>query len=207
MDPHVDLLRRVFANTPHVFPTEEYSRAPWLEVLRASGMQRTITPATFEACARQLDAAAATWSTPQSTLQSTAGQTQHEQLWKTAHMLATQLQTSPTLHAPETLSTLRTLRFLPAYNGIPGAAWAPKVLAAPSVCVAHKDWQLAWAAVPVLSDKATPPTSTHVGLGLRSPPVFDTIAQHLNKVQRGGGFGREAVVRVLGWVCVSLCVC
>lgn len=96
-----------------------------------------------------------------------------------------QLRTHPTLHEPETLATLRTLCFLPATQGLPDSPTA-QVLAAPDACVLARDWQLGWAALPVLTEQGAPPASIHTVLGLRSPPVFDTIAMHLKQVVWAG---------------------
>ena len=45
-----------------------------------------------------------------------------------------------------------------------------------------KDWPLAWSAAPVLPEWAVPPQFTWPWLGLRSPPLYETVSKHLHQV-------------------------
>ena len=45
-----------------------------------------------------------------------------------------------------------------------------------------KHWPLAWTVAPVLPEWAVPPQFTWPWLGLRSPPLFETLSKHLHKV-------------------------
>lgn len=68
-------------------------------------------------------------------------------------------------------------------QGVPGDSVPPNTLVCYRDALLAKDWPLAWSVAPVLPEWALPPTFTWPGLGLRSPPVFATIARHLHQVR------------------------
>lgn len=51
----------------------------------------------------------------------------------------------------------------------------------------HKDWPLAWAEVPILEEGCVPPAFAWTPLGLRSPPVFATVMQHIACISQDCG--------------------
>ena len=53
----------------------------------------------------------------------------------------------------------------------------------------HKDWPLAWAAAPILEEGSVPPATAWTALGLRSPPLFSTVLQHLRALSKDAGQG------------------
>ncbi len=53
----------------------------------------------------------------------------------------------------------------------------------------HKDWPLAWAAAPILEEGSVPPATAWTALGLRSPPLFSTVLQHLRALSSDAGQG------------------
>ncbi len=64
-------------------------------------------------------------------------------------------------------------------QGVPGSNERPAELVRYSQAALHRDWPLAWAAVPILEEEAVPPAFAWPALGLRSPPLFATVAQHI----------------------------
>ena len=43
LDPSVPILQQLFRDIPGVFPAGEFAESRWLEVLRATGLQRTLS--------------------------------------------------------------------------------------------------------------------------------------------------------------------
>ena len=81
-------------------------------------------------------------------------------------------------------------------QGVPGDSVPPNTLVCYRDALLAKDWPLAWSVAPVLPEWVLPPTFTWPGLGLRSPPVFATIARHLHQV-------RMLSVRMRAYICNS----
>ena len=67
-------------------------------------------------------------------------------------------------------------------QGVPGSGLPPNTLVCYRDALLAKDWPLAWSVAPVLPNWALPPTATWPGLGLQSPPAFETVAEHLHQV-------------------------
>jgi hypothetical protein len=65
-------------------------------------------------------------------------------------------------------------------QGLPGSSNAETVLMRYKDAVIAKDWALAWAAAPVLEADCVPPPAAWPGLGLRSPPLLETVLRHLH---------------------------
>lgn len=82
-------------------------------------------------------------------------------------------------------------------QGIPGDNLPPNTLVCYRDALLAKDWPLAWSVAPLLPEWALPPAFTWSWLGLRSPPVFATIARHLRQVCR-------VVVALRACVCIIL---
>lgn len=74
-----------------------------------------------------------------------------------------------------------------ALQGVPGSHEARSVLVRYSHAALHKDWPLAWAAVPILEEASVPPSTAWTALGLRSPPLFSTVLQHLRALSGDAG--------------------
>lgn len=77
--------------------------------------------------------------------------------------------------------------WLAASQGVPGSHEATAVLVRYSQAALHKDWPLAWAAAPILEEASVPPATAWTALGLRSPPLFSTVLQHLRALSSDAG--------------------
>lgn len=71
---------------------------------------------------------------------------------------------------------------VPYLQGLPGSSSQVPVLTSYRHVALPKDWHLAWTVLPIVHDSALPPHFTWTPLGLRSPPVFGVLADHLHKV-------------------------
>jgi hypothetical protein len=72
-------------------------------------------------------------------------------------------------------------------QGIPGSSEASAVVVKYSDAALHKDWPLAWAALPILEEASVPPTFAWTSLGLRSPPLLVNVMQHIACLSRDCG--------------------
>lgn len=67
-------------------------------------------------------------------------------------------------------------------QGVPSGAAARPVLTSYREAALRKDWHLCWTQLPTIGEGAVPPPFTWSGLGLRSPPIFNIVVQHLQEV-------------------------
>ena len=67
-------------------------------------------------------------------------------------------------------------------QGVPSGTAARPVLTSYRDAALRKDWHLCWTQLPTIGEGAVPPPFTWSGLGLRSPPIFNVVVQHLQEV-------------------------
>ena len=67
-------------------------------------------------------------------------------------------------------------------QGVPSGTAARPVLTSYREAALRRDWHLCWTQLPTIGEGAMPPPFTWSGLGLRSPPIFNVVVQHLQEV-------------------------
>eukprot|EP00884_Botryococcus_braunii_P020229 jgi/Botrbrau1/6890/Bobra.67_3s0009.1 len=174
MDPRHSIMARVFKDED-VFPVGQFAQEPWLTILPELGLRTELDANTFLRCAervaslgRRLDQATPKERTE--VLDLAAGLARH---------LAADF--GP-VHDRAFLRSLASVAFVPATKGLTGGPATQTLLVRYSDAAIAKDWALAWSVLPILEADCAPPSLAWPALGLRSPPLLDTVVQHLKSL-------------------------
>lgn len=187
-DPSHVLLNRVFGKGPD-FPSGQFATEPWLKVLRAVGLQTELSQNVFKAAA---EAVQARYNAMQQQQEKPPQPGQLEDILETGGLLTQHyIGNMGAYHTNQLYAAIRELTFVPALKGVPSGAAARPVLTSYREAALRKDWHLCWTQLPTIGEGAVPPPFTWSGLGLRSPPIFNIVVQHLQEIGEDGG---EAVL-------------
>eukprot|EP00803_Ostreobium_quekettii_P010692 evm.model.scf_230.1 EVM.evm.TU.scf_230.1 scf_230:55-29919(-) len=177
-DGENQILSRVFHGEP-VFPAGEYSSPEWLQVLRECGLQSKITNAVFRECAAKVDQMHRN-ATPETDLDAIIG--------LGTILMDYMLSDNDLVPSRNFVSQLAAMSIVPAtLGGLPKDPHSKVVLAEFQQIAMFDDWPLVWTVVPVAKEAQQPLRGWISWLGVRSPPLFNTVLEHLHKVGEDDG--------------------
>lgn len=209
-DPSVPLLAGAFAGSP-VFPTGKFAEGKWLTILKAAGLKQTLDKdSLFKAVERVAQRANAfersqqslhgnlninnssSWTVLMQAGDVTSSTSEGLEIWESALSLAKHLaqEGSQLLTGSEGrvfAERLSKIPFIPSYVYQPGCVVPGRALCTYTKILLPADWPLAWSVLPTIEDKTlVPPQEIRSALGIRSPPVFNSVAEHLHLVGNDG---------------------